>query len=170
MKLGFQFTRHTRLVVGYDFLYWSKVARAGEQIDRTVNSTLVPELTASPRRGIRPTPSLPSRRPDSGPRASMSAWIAGGNEFAAPFQPMDIGKEPTASVGQGASACLPIRKSLLRGSPVLAALVGRKRRGASSGQNRRGLRFESLETRSLLSATVLPRSAASSTRTRPAAY
>ena len=34
--------------------------------------------------------------------------------------------------------------------------LGRKRRSASSGQNRRGLRFESLETRSLLSATVLP--------------
>ena len=35
LKLGFQFTRHTRVVVGYDCLYWSSVARAGEQIDRT---------------------------------------------------------------------------------------------------------------------------------------
>ena len=38
----------------------------------------------------------------------------------------------------------------------LGSALGRKRRSASSGQNRRGLRFESLETRSLLSATVLP--------------
>jgi hypothetical protein len=42
LKLGFQFTRHTRLVLGYDCLYWSKLARAGEQIDRSVNGTLVP--------------------------------------------------------------------------------------------------------------------------------
>ena len=38
----------------------------------------------------------------------------------------------------------------------LGSALGRKRRSASSGQKRRGLRFESLETRSLLSATVLP--------------
>ncbi|MGA2254372.1 MAG: SdrD B-like domain-containing protein, partial [Thermoguttaceae bacterium] len=38
----------------------------------------------------------------------------------------------------------------------LGTALGRKRRSASSNQNRRGLRFESLETRSLLSATVLP--------------
>jgi uncharacterized repeat protein (TIGR01451 family) len=38
----------------------------------------------------------------------------------------------------------------------LRSALGRKRRGGPSGQKRRGLRFESLETRSLLSATVLP--------------
>ncbi|MGP0100826.1 MAG: hypothetical protein ACLPUT_04285, partial [Solirubrobacteraceae bacterium] len=38
----------------------------------------------------------------------------------------------------------------------LDTALGRKRRSAPSGLNRRGLRFESLETRSLLSATMLP--------------
>ena len=38
----------------------------------------------------------------------------------------------------------------------LGGSVGRKRHNASSGQKRRGLHFESLETRSLLSATMLP--------------
>src|SRR5208282_327613 len=38
----------------------------------------------------------------------------------------------------------------------LGNAFGRKHRGKSSTQNRRGLRFESLEIRSLLSATVLP--------------
>ena len=33
LNLGFQFTNHTRLVVGYTGMYWSSVARAGEQID-----------------------------------------------------------------------------------------------------------------------------------------
>jgi hypothetical protein len=42
LNLGYQFTTHTKVVFGYDFLYWSKVARAGEQIDTNVNSTLLP--------------------------------------------------------------------------------------------------------------------------------
>ena len=52
-ELGFQFTRHTRVVVGYNGLYWSRVARAGEQIDRTVNSTLLPDP-----RGVTPAGDL----------------------------------------------------------------------------------------------------------------
>ena len=48
MNLGFQFTRHTRVVIGYNVLYWNKVARAGEQIDRSVNSTLLPNSGATP--------------------------------------------------------------------------------------------------------------------------
>ncbi|MGO9113570.1 MAG: BBP7 family outer membrane beta-barrel protein [Thermoguttaceae bacterium] len=47
VKIGFQFTTHTRLVVGYDGLYWSKVARAGDQIDTSVNSTLLPQAVAN---------------------------------------------------------------------------------------------------------------------------
>jgi hypothetical protein len=42
LNLGFQFTNHTRLVVGYTGMYWSSVARAGEQIDTSVNSAGVP--------------------------------------------------------------------------------------------------------------------------------
>lgn len=48
LKLGYQFTKHTRLVVGYDFMDWTKVARAGEQIDRSVNSTLIPNSGVTP--------------------------------------------------------------------------------------------------------------------------
>jgi len=48
LKFGFQFTSHTRLVVGYDILYWSSVARAGEQIDRTVNSSYLPNAPVTP--------------------------------------------------------------------------------------------------------------------------
>ena len=99
----------------------------------------------------------------------MSAWIADGNEFAAPFQPMGIGKEPFHRVkgaGQHDSAANRWTRSVRmstqsKKSTSWFARLGSctwaaKRRGASSGQNRRGLRFESLETRSLLSATVLP--------------
>ena len=68
----------------------------------------------------------------------MWAWIAGGSEFAAPFQPMDIGKEPTITVAQGAFACLPNRKSLVRGLPALAAhwagsVAARRRIGTVAG-------------------------------------
>ena len=54
VKLGFQFTRHTRLFVGYDALYWSKVARAGEQIDTTVNSTYLPGSGVAETGPVRP--------------------------------------------------------------------------------------------------------------------
>ncbi|MEI8375695.1 MAG: BBP7 family outer membrane beta-barrel protein [Planctomycetota bacterium] len=55
LNLGFQFTNHTRLVVGYNALYWNKVVRAGEQIDRTVNGTLLPNAAAN---GIPPAGDL----------------------------------------------------------------------------------------------------------------
>ena len=54
LKVGFQFTAHTRLVVGYDALYWSSVARAGEQIDRTVNPTYLPGSPVAPTGDPRP--------------------------------------------------------------------------------------------------------------------
>ncbi len=47
MTGGFQVTKHAKIVLGYNFLYWSKVARAGEQIDRSVNSTLLPNSGAT---------------------------------------------------------------------------------------------------------------------------
>jgi hypothetical protein len=31
-----------RLTFGYQFLYWSRVARPGEQIDRVINPTQIP--------------------------------------------------------------------------------------------------------------------------------
>ncbi len=47
VNVGFQFTKHTRVVVGYSGLYWSSVARAGEQIDRSVNSANLPGAAAN---------------------------------------------------------------------------------------------------------------------------
>jgi hypothetical protein len=41
INLGYQITRHLKAVVGYNFLYWTNLARPGEQIDRTVNFTQV---------------------------------------------------------------------------------------------------------------------------------
>lgn len=40
--LGFQVTSWLRATVGYSFLYWSEVARPGDQIDRSVNPTQLP--------------------------------------------------------------------------------------------------------------------------------
>jgi hypothetical protein len=45
LNLGYKFTDHLRAFVGYDFLYWSSVARLGDQIDRTVNSTQIAPRT-----------------------------------------------------------------------------------------------------------------------------
>lgn len=36
LEVGYQLTRHTRATFGYTFIYWSQVARAGDQIDRRV--------------------------------------------------------------------------------------------------------------------------------------
>jgi hypothetical protein len=37
LNLGWQATDHLRFFVGYNFLYWSNVLRAGDQIDRVLN-------------------------------------------------------------------------------------------------------------------------------------
>jgi len=55
LNLGFQFTNHTRVVFGYSALYWSKVARAGDQIDRTVNVSTLPNAAAN---GVTPVGDL----------------------------------------------------------------------------------------------------------------
>jgi hypothetical protein len=46
--LGFQATEHTRVFVGYSLLYWPRIARAGEQIDLSVNPSLIIPLQATP--------------------------------------------------------------------------------------------------------------------------
>jgi len=38
-KLGYAFTRDLSVSVGYTFIYWNKMALAGDQIDRNVNGT-----------------------------------------------------------------------------------------------------------------------------------
>jgi hypothetical protein len=41
INLSYQLTQHIRIFGGYSILYWSNVARAGNQIDYTVNSTQI---------------------------------------------------------------------------------------------------------------------------------
>lgn len=48
LKLGYELTDHWRIWAGYDFLYISNVVRPGDQIDRTINPTLVPFSGAAP--------------------------------------------------------------------------------------------------------------------------
>jgi hypothetical protein len=42
INLGYRLTPWMHITLGYTFLYWSDVARPGDQIDRTVNSSQVP--------------------------------------------------------------------------------------------------------------------------------
>jgi hypothetical protein len=37
LNLGYQLTPHLKIFGGYDFLYWSKVARVGDQVDPVLN-------------------------------------------------------------------------------------------------------------------------------------
>jgi hypothetical protein len=39
LNVGYAVTRHLRLTFGYTFLYWSRVFRAGDQIDTVINPT-----------------------------------------------------------------------------------------------------------------------------------
>jgi hypothetical protein len=42
VKLGWRLTGNLGVFAGYNFLYWSRVVRPGNQIDRAVNDTLIP--------------------------------------------------------------------------------------------------------------------------------
>lgn len=53
LNLGYQITPRLRALVGYTFLYVSRVARAGDQIDINVNSTLLPNSPTPPSGDIR---------------------------------------------------------------------------------------------------------------------
>jgi hypothetical protein len=50
VKAGVNVTNNVKATVGYDFLYWSSVVRAGDQIDRAVNDSqaAIPAGVASP--------------------------------------------------------------------------------------------------------------------------
>jgi hypothetical protein len=56
-KLGVHVTDYITFTVGYSFLYWFDVARPGDQIDRTVNPTLVPSNLSF---GTHAGPALPT--------------------------------------------------------------------------------------------------------------
>src|SRR5262249_59900165 len=60
LNVGYELSEHCRLTVGYNFLYWSSVVRPGDQIDRNVDVTLIPNFIASdlPTGQRRPAPLL----------------------------------------------------------------------------------------------------------------
>ncbi len=46
-KLGYQFTPNVKATLGYTVLYWNNVVRAADQVDTTVNPTLLPGSRSS---------------------------------------------------------------------------------------------------------------------------
>jgi hypothetical protein len=48
INIGYQVCRNLRLYAGYTFIYWSDVARPGDQITRTVNPNLIPSSLTFP--------------------------------------------------------------------------------------------------------------------------
>jgi hypothetical protein len=53
-EIGYQITSHLRAYVGYDFLYWTHVARAGDQIDLVVDPRNLPDPNLPPAGGPHP--------------------------------------------------------------------------------------------------------------------
>jgi hypothetical protein len=45
VSLGYQLTERLRVTVGYNFLYWTNVLRPGNQIDRVIDVTQIPNFT-----------------------------------------------------------------------------------------------------------------------------
>jgi hypothetical protein len=56
--LSFRVTNHMKLLLGYSFLYWSNVARPGDQIDRVIDVTKIPNsgFTVAPTGTNHPAP------------------------------------------------------------------------------------------------------------------
>jgi hypothetical protein len=55
VNVGWHPTSHLRLFVGYNFLYWSNVLRPGDQIDRVLDITQIPNFNTN---GTNPSPQL----------------------------------------------------------------------------------------------------------------
>jgi hypothetical protein len=47
LNLGYAVTQHIRLTFGYTFLFWSRVFRPGDQIDRVINTSEFPALVGA---------------------------------------------------------------------------------------------------------------------------
>ena len=73
LNVGYDVTSHLRAFVGYNFLYWSDVARPGAQIDRTLDENRIPNFTMN-----RTVPAATSSRP-VGQVESESFWVQGIN-------------------------------------------------------------------------------------------
>jgi hypothetical protein len=57
INLGYQITDGLKIFVGYNFLYWSNVVRAADQIDRTLDINQIPNFRGTT------NPPAPQRRP-----------------------------------------------------------------------------------------------------------
>ena len=44
LTASYHFSEHVRIFAGYDFLYWTNVIRPGQQIDRTLDETQIPNF------------------------------------------------------------------------------------------------------------------------------
>src|SRR5262249_22462460 len=71
VNLTYKMTEHVHLTVGYTFLYWNKVFRSGNQIDRSINPALNPAFSVTVPRG---GPASPQRL-----EAESSFWAQGIN-------------------------------------------------------------------------------------------
>ena len=58
LNLGYDLTQHTRIFVGYSFMYWTAVARPGAQIDRNLDENRIPDFTTG-----RTVPTITDTRP-----------------------------------------------------------------------------------------------------------
>ena len=69
LTLGYQLTSNVRLYAGYNFLYWTHVIRPGQQIDRNLDVTQIPNFNIP---GSTPTaqttPVAPLSKPTTGTR------------------------------------------------------------------------------------------------------
>ena len=59
-RVGYQVTPSIQAFVGYTFLYWNQVARAGNEVDLGVNPNLLPFSGAAATGAARPLPVLNS--------------------------------------------------------------------------------------------------------------
>ena len=77
VNLGYQIHPNVRLFGGYNFLYWSNVARASEQINRNINPSFIPGV---------PPPTTPLVPPEPSFRFINSGYWAQGLNFGVAFQ------------------------------------------------------------------------------------
>ena len=75
-SLGYQLTRQISVFAGYNFLYWSSVARPGDQFDRRLNTNLAPILSDGTRTG----PAVPA------PLLRSTDFFAQGVNFGISFR------------------------------------------------------------------------------------
>ncbi|MCH5377144.1 MAG: BBP7 family outer membrane beta-barrel protein, partial [Planctomycetes bacterium] len=54
LTVGYLVTSNMRVTCGYRVIYWPQVARAGDQIDLTVNGSYIPDPTVTPSGPLRP--------------------------------------------------------------------------------------------------------------------